>query len=250
MTPAPAEPREYDVDQHRAAWSWAAYYGYIGPWYSQLQWERGAYVIDPSLLEASEGAWSAEMLVRNDSLRTFAGLGVTATLLGQSGEVLDKVSGTSPVLGIRAGEPAPVKLSSDVDASRVAEVAYEATAQPSPPSTRQFEASLIRSFPPGKREPIQLQGLQEPRGLDSYPYTLLYQVKNESGEDASDFHLVIAWMDDEDRIVFISDGARPVDYGQTAEQRQFLQDLVVRVPPGPLAERLSGLRQLVWVYGL
>lgn len=248
-TPAPAEPREYDVDAHPASWSHGNYYGYRGPWFSQLQWDRGITVIEPSVFEISDDEmWAANLLVRNDSLVNVGAAVVTADLLDSAGKVLGQASGVSPVSDARPGEPVPVHLQSDVAASQVQSVVYRADAPAKAPAVRKLDTVTLRTFPYGDREPITLESIAEPQGEGvPRPFTLLTQVTNESDLPVSDFQVVFAWMNDKDQIVHISDDAQPVDYGQTLEQKQFGQDHVLEVSDPEIARSLNDLYQLTWV---
>jgi len=68
-------------------------------------------VLQESLTIANSGTWRAWGLVRNETMHNVGNVRVNATLLGQDGTILDRVSAKVPVNILRPGEHVPLRLS-------------------------------------------------------------------------------------------------------------------------------------------
>lgn len=249
-SPAPLQgERIYDVDKLSANATFADYYGYDGPWYSQLQWDTGFTILGKSVyVDPASETWSANALVRNDTLTRAGVVVVRATLKDAAGKTLGMAEGVSPVLDARPGEPVPIHLESDVRASDVVEVSYATGAEPPNDEYRQIEIMELRAWPYGDRPAIDEKFLSEDQGQGPLPYVSLLFATNEGEQFVSDYDVTIGWISQSGELVHFRT-ASPSASEQTADQRNVGREYMIVESDRALATKLQDLQQVRWVTG-
>jgi hypothetical protein len=247
-TPAPAsEPRQYDVDKMSAFETFGVYYGYSGPWYSQLQLDTGVTPLERSVLVGSASKWSENLLVRNDTLSDIGDLSVQATLLDDAGRVLDVATSSVSIDGIRPGEPVPVALAATALTSDVADVKYDFRYAKSPPAYRQLTTVELRSWPYGQED---RSGIPKEIKVDvGDSYLTVINVANAGDTSLLDVALWVGWIDSNGRLIHF-ERAQRIDYGQTPEQASRGGDFYVAVSDPTVAKQLADAQQISWAAGV
>jgi len=246
MTQAPAEPRNYDVDTMSAQDTYGLYYGYSGPWYSQLQYDRGITVLDQSVGGGSGKTWGAFLLARNDTLKDVGRITITATLLDGKGDQIGQASGTSPVPDVRPGEPVAVSLTSDVPIDQVASADYGAFAEAPSAVQRTLTVEQLQTAPYGDRAPLKTDWWTD-TGQAPYPFVSLLFVKNVSKESLTNDHVLVAWFNKNGRVDMVSD-ATALTEGRTPEQLAYGQEFVVHEDDVTAADVMLNSQPMYWVW--
>ena len=246
-TPAPAEARNYDVDSMSPVDTYGVYYGYSGPWYSQLKWDRGITVLTKSVGRQVGTAWGVFLLARNDTLAEVGRVTVTATLLDDEGHRIRTVTATSAVPDARPGEPVPVAVSAPIPAARVDSVRYTATASAPQPVERRFSIDQLQTASYGDRQPLATTWWTD-TGAAPYPYVSLLNVTNKSDHRWTDDHLVVAWFDKSGQVVMLSTAAVADTKGRTTQQLAYGQDFVVTCTNRTSAQRMDESQPMYWAW--
>ena len=247
-TPAPAtEPRQYDVDKLSARETFGVYYGYSGPWYSQLQLATGVSPLEKSVHVLPGAHWSENLLVRNDTLTDIGALRVQATLLDDAGQTLAKATSRVLIDGIRPGEPVPVALSSHVPTGAVASVEYTFKYTKTSPAYRQLTTLGLRSWPYGHDDRSGIP--KEIPGDLRNDYLGLVNVTNAGDVSLSGIALWLGWIDANGRLLHVQRAQR-IDYGQTREQASRGGDFFVAVSDPVLAKQLIDAQPISWAVGV
>ncbi len=206
--PAPVRTYEdYDVDQREPVDTISVFYGYTGPLYSQLMWDRGMTVLEPTVGIDDTATWGADLLVRNDSLETVGAISVEVRLIGGDGQVVGTADATSPVLEARPGEPVPVSITSDVDQSLVSDVKWTTSAKAAPSQTERHLKSQFAptAYPYGDREPIKTDLYDETGQSPPYPFLqgiAVYPTSN--AITVSSMANVLAWMNEKGQVLEVA----------------------------------------------
>ncbi len=199
---------DYDIDRASAWETMASYYGFTGPFYSQLQWDRGITVLDKSLGVEPGRTWTGNVLARNDTLTTVGAITVTATLLDAKGQQLEQVQASTGVPEARPGEPVPVRLVSETQAEQVADVRFEALADAAPTGTDRRLRFIVDDNPApyGHEEPQERLSYSE-RGLEPpLPYLeCLAVTPTDRDVVLSGIDNVLAWQDGQGRLVYVAE---------------------------------------------
>lgn len=253
--PIPGEP-PVDPDEFKAL------EGYSGPFFNESAVNGSVDVLEETVRQAPGSNWHVLGLARNQLASPLGGLRVTATLSSGDGQVLDTVSVTSPVSGLRPGEPAPFELRSDTAAADVTSVEYAAEPVDSAVPARSFNIVNYWRLPYGERE-RQVGGypFADPE-TGPFPYVRFGRVEN-VGAQALPVKLVGAWLDEDDRVITIGE-IRRVEISedeQSAESdtaaiaprssdESVAEDFVYVNDDPDVAPRLTDAEFAVWMIGV
>lgn len=241
---------DYDVDKRDPASTISVFYGYTGPLYSQLQWDRGMTVLEQTVGVDKTPTWGADLLVRNDSLETVGAIKVEARLIGSDGQSVGTVVAASEVRDARPGEPVPVSLESDVERSAVSEVRWSASASQAPASAeRHLTAVFGPPLPYGEREPLRADLYDESKQAAPYPYIAGFDVRPTSKDiDLVDITNVVAWMDDAGRVLEVVP-AQHVSDDQTPDDYRYGAGYIAPVADPEVAHEVADAHVLWWGVG-
>ena len=176
---APAPPTTVGPDD------WTEESSFIGPYWSTTAGSDTVRVLDEALTTATEGSWSAQGLVRNETAAPRSAVAVEATLEDAEGATLATVVAEVPVSPVRAGEPAPFTVTSDVPAASVAAVSWEVTSESGSDERPDLDISTAWRDP------------------EAAPTRLVGWADATTASPAST--VVVAWLDAEDRVIDVVD---------------------------------------------
>lgn len=170
-----------------------ALYGYKGPAFNPSVQSGQIEVLTDTIGERAGGTWHVLGLARNQTADVVGEVKVTAELRSASGTVLGEVSATSPVRGVRKGEPVPFELQSDIPRADVADVRYSAAPVAGGAVDRRFDVEPAGQVAYDTHDVSSAYpGLVSPGR--PYPYVLDLTARNLS-DQASRISTVVAWLD-------------------------------------------------------
>lgn len=178
--------------------------GYGGPLFNPDVQTGSVEVLESTLHPAPSTSWGVVGLARNQTRNTFAQVTIRVQLRSSSGELLDTASATSPVRGVRPGEPAPFVLTSEVPASSVADVRYSAAGAAGAALNRDLDVTTYWQLPYGDRPGGG--GASFPHSdppAPPYPYVRYGNVQNLSDSPLSPT-VVGAWLDAQGHVLNVA----------------------------------------------
>lgn len=201
-----------------------------------------AVILHDSISIAKDGNWTAQGLVRNETLYNIGSIVVTAELLSDANRVLETVSSQALVQNIRPGEPVPFRLDSAVPVSQVKEVKW---------STRTGQEGAGRSREANLMVDYELEFGSETykghkRDDSPYPYVLATAFDN-LGRAVKSAQLTVAWRDAAGSVVWIE--TAPLDdgfrNGVPENGAASFRNIVVRDPV--IGPTFGKLRHTMWM---
>jgi hypothetical protein len=162
-------------------------YGYRGPYYNTVALDGRVVVLDRSVFVWPSPTWKATGMLRNQT-RCRVNIGsVSARLMGSRGEVLATATANSPVNSLRPGEPGPFSIDAPIPAKEVKFVDWDVEASPASAHSRNFEFEII----------------DDSLSIDDTHYNLSGVIHNASSTLSRDVRVVMAWLDEENRVFFV-----------------------------------------------
>lgn len=149
-----------------------------------------------------EGTWSAQGLVRNETLAAVDGVEVIATLLDGSGALLGTARASVVPTPLRSGEPGPFVVTSEIPATDVASVRWETlVGSTTDPEQRRSHADTVAwTRPFDGQEPVDTYLHRDPPG--PRPYVLFGSVEN-LADGAPGADVAIAWQASDGRVLHV-----------------------------------------------
>lgn len=211
--------------------------GFSGSHFAEEVNDDGVKVLTESISSSDNGSWRALGLIRNELTRDVGGVEVYASLYTANGSLLKKVSASVPVDRIRPGEPAPFSIASDIPVSMVARVDWEAV--PNTPGATTFRSILVKTY--------WQQPYGQPDGPDSVaPYILSAGLTN-LGPSIHDALLVVGWLDDLGRLVWLETSPALKGTQQIIPHNGGAVFDKIRVSVPEVSRRLHNLETIMWV---
>ncbi len=229
----------------------SAYYGYVGPWYTPTP-DNTLHVI-PATVSTATGAapWSATGLVLNGLLQQDApAVTVSATLLNVSGQTLGTATG-AVAFTLRAGEPGPFQLTSNISAAIVASVTYSVTTSGVRATTpRPLRIDNNWELSAGSRPPLKSSVYTDPDPSGTTePDVSGGMVANAGTSALSNPSLVSAWYDATGRVVFVSSAPLVDSAGNRVTSLAAGASSQFLLSAGLSAPSLKDLLKMTWAYG-
>ena len=182
---------------------WLTLRGYSGSHYAGSLSTGNVAVDDGSVMATTSGTWRARGLVRNQTASA-TGAVVTANLYDGAGQALGAAKAAAALDMIRPGEPAPFEVSSSVPATNVADVRWSVTQVAARPGvSRNLLITRSWDLPFGDRAAAD-NLYKDPVGGAPYPYVLAGAVENLSNAALPRAGVVVAWVDDQGRVLYIA----------------------------------------------
>lgn len=223
-------------------------YGYVGPFVTE-ELSANVPVLENTVFASNIGTMRLTGLVRNETVEDIAGVRVGATLQTTLGEVT--VAGV-PVLiePVRSGEPVPFSLDTGVAAADV--YSYEFTVTYGSPTgeTRMLDLQQHFSVPFGDRERGVEYPFMDPPS-PPYPYLMFGSVQNASDRNLDAVRVVVAFLDDEHRVIQVQDQEVSVQANTPDPAAQPLppgvsQDFIFTNDDATTATQLHAAQVAIW----
>lgn len=218
--------------------------GFRGPFYATSTSGVGVVVLESTVMSTTTGTWRAWGLLRNDTSEDAAGIRVAATLLGEGGAVLDRAYAEVAVEPLRPGEPAPFSLISHERAGEVLGVQW-AVEVTTGMSTRSRDLIIDEMW-----EMPNLAGNDVSHQQDSDPqtYTLACGYFN-LGPPVCEAELVVAWLDDQQRVRWIDSARQDPQTASVVESTAGALFSPIIVGDDGAGSSLRGLKKMYWLMG-
>lgn len=186
--------------------AWRSEPGFLGRGWSDQPSGAGIVLLGDSVAATEAGPWSADGLVRNEGPGDVAGAEVTAVLHDAAGDELERPTVTVPVTPLRAGEPAPFRISATVPAEDVAEVTWLAESLDEPAASRAFDLEIFWDRPFGDPRPVDSYAYSDPPGEEQHAHVVLGSLANGGGA-VGEVRAVGAWVDPSTgRVLWVAEG--------------------------------------------
>jgi hypothetical protein len=179
---APPTGQKLDPNMYRSL------LGFYGPYYNIKELDGQVRVLDNTVYVWPRELWGATGLFRNQTCGAVRIIGLTAHLFGARGEVLAVETATLPVTEVRAGEPAPFVIESSIASSAIAAVKWEVEHTPTQIGSRN----------------LKFQFYEDGQRPNEAGYWLSGSVFNLGDTIAEDVHIVAAWLDSMDRVIYVA----------------------------------------------
>jgi hypothetical protein len=220
--------------------------GFVGSHWLGAVRGTGPVVLEPTVSAAPvQGAYGAVGLARNEGDHELPAIEVTARLFDDAGVELATATATSPIRGVRPGEPVPFTLVTSVPNDTVASVEWSAAPVATAAATSRRLAWTSWWERPAGGEPVELYLYRDPAGPT--PYLLFGSVENVGDASVRSPEVVVAWLDAAGRVVTTT-GAPvrdPDGRPEAALDAGGAGDALVAVTGGVPA----GAEVLVWMQG-
>jgi hypothetical protein len=195
---APAEPTS----------AWLAMEGYLGPFYGTMREPPRITVLPQTLTVGQSAAWNALGLLHNNTATDVEINRLAVTLIDSSGGDLATVSSWLPHSHVRAGEPAPFVVTTDVPRRDVASVKWDVEHLPCnddacAPTTHALELTIFWQQPYGSRQRLTRPPARDPEN-PPFPYWLVGTVRNVSQRNVARTQVTAAWLDAANRVIHVA----------------------------------------------
>lgn len=201
VCPAPPLPSDVALTPGEGEDEWQVLLGYIGPLYaSELTGE--VQVLEQTVRAATEGAWVARGLVRNQTGSSMR-ISLAASLYDADAKLLATVPATVYLDVVRPGEPAAFEAMADIPAESVYRVAWGVVPEKVPDAAiRDFEILQFWQVPYGDRARMNFDPAE-----GTPPFVLygaarsLYGVADPvSKARVGSIRIIAAWVDQRFRV--------------------------------------------------
>lgn len=192
-------------------------------------------MLDATVRTTSSGPWNAYGLVRNETLTEIGDVRVTAILYNAQGEELGSASGSTSLGLLRPGEPAPFSLHADVAADGVSQVEWVV-------SWKDPDRSVSRDL-------LLQYYWQRPYADVESPYEFAAGFRNLSGRELREAWLVVAWLNDNGRVVWIDEASLSPAMASAPPGSGGVNFDSIVIKDAKLAEQIYGLDYLMWGAG-
>lgn len=217
--------------------------GFVGKYYS-MKINNVIKVLDNTVtIHNKNGNWSSLGLIRNETNETLNSTSIIAVLLDRDGNLLDEIENTILIEGIRPGEPAPFSITSSIPLENVFKVEWKVKEIQSSTKIRDFIIYVNWQLSFGSDMHGWIKREDAP-----YPYVISTSAEN-LGKDADTVKIVIAWINNEGKVVWIEESNLSADYGNGIPQNGIGNFEDITVTDSTVGPLLSELQYLIWVVG-
>jgi hypothetical protein len=243
-----------------------AHPGYVGPDFLGTPSGR-AVVLTDTVRTTTGSSWSAAGLIRNETSGLIRNPQVTAHLFDAGHHELATAHVSVPLVAIRAGEPAPFDIQSDLSSSLVASVEWTVrygttgriAAQSSPTTgvassddaQRTIQFSVFWKRPYGNTD--RMYGYpQNDSANGPYPYVVFGEIHNSGTQTLTAGRVLAAWLDAKGGVLHVDwltilpseEHAKP--QSSATLQPGGYADFIYRNSDASIAPRLNDARIVLW----
>lgn len=209
--------------------------GFYGPYYNIKDLDGQVRVLDSTVFVWPREYWRATGLLRNQTCEAVRITGLTAHLFGPHGEVLTVETATLPVNEARAGEPVPFVIESSIVSSEITAVEWEVQHAPTQIGSRS----------------LKFQFYEDGQRPNEAGYWLSGSVFNVGDTIAEDVHIVAAWLDSMDRVIYVASprvGGPGISKLMSATdlKAEGLADFLYTTDDAHIVSQLMSARPVLW----